>query len=361
MLLLMAPPRKLSAPVTMAQLADELGLSLMTVSRALRGLNVVSKRTRERVTECARRMGYSPNPALSALVAYRQSVRPPSGYSQLAFVTNFSQRNASRWAYARAFHEGAVERGREFGYEVVEFALREHGHSQKQASSILYNRGIRGLIIAPLTSANAHLNLTWNLFASVAIGYSLARPRLHYVSFDQSYAVKAVLHLLRGRGYLRIGFVYRPAESKRYRHAALDAFMGEQSRFPRGSDIPPFRVEDQDARILFSEWYRKYRPDVVVSSADFAIRLLNEREWQERKPFGIVCPSRFVSHPPELSGVVQDLRDIGAMAVDRLHAQLMRNELGIPEQPQGTLLEGTWWEGSTIRSPTTLRVSKTNA
>ena len=46
--------------VTLQTIADELGVSAMTVSRALRGVSRTSLNTRQMVREAAKRMGYQP-------------------------------------------------------------------------------------------------------------------------------------------------------------------------------------------------------------------------------------------------------------------------------------------------------------
>ena len=52
-------PRK--TPVGIKQIGAALGLSMMSVSRALRGVEGVSSETREHVLRTAKRMGYRPN------------------------------------------------------------------------------------------------------------------------------------------------------------------------------------------------------------------------------------------------------------------------------------------------------------
>lgn len=46
--------------VTLKDIADELGVSQMTVSRALRGVSRINHETRRKIRECAVRMGYQP-------------------------------------------------------------------------------------------------------------------------------------------------------------------------------------------------------------------------------------------------------------------------------------------------------------
>jgi LacI family transcriptional regulator len=52
---------------TLKQIADELGISMMTVSRALNGRGRISPETRERVLEAARRLKYRPNRLVHAI------------------------------------------------------------------------------------------------------------------------------------------------------------------------------------------------------------------------------------------------------------------------------------------------------
>src|SRR5215212_5407731 len=57
--------------VTLADIARELGLSKMTVSRAINNDPLVNVKTRERVMEVSRRLNYRPNHFARALVTNR--------------------------------------------------------------------------------------------------------------------------------------------------------------------------------------------------------------------------------------------------------------------------------------------------
>lgn len=58
-------------PATMKQIADRLGVSVMTVSKALNDRGSLSDATRARVRDAARKMGYRPNAAARAVVTGR--------------------------------------------------------------------------------------------------------------------------------------------------------------------------------------------------------------------------------------------------------------------------------------------------
>ena len=57
--------------VTIKDLAAELGLSITTISRALNGYSDVGEKTRRRVSDTARRLGYRPNRNAQRLVTMR--------------------------------------------------------------------------------------------------------------------------------------------------------------------------------------------------------------------------------------------------------------------------------------------------
>ena len=79
--------------------------------------------------------------------------------------------------------QGARARAEELGFGLEEFWLR--GMSGKRLCSILSNRGIQCLILAPIFSrAHGHLSLEWERFSTVTTGLGLWRPQLHRVHFD---------------------------------------------------------------------------------------------------------------------------------------------------------------------------------
>jgi len=60
-----------SENVTLKKIAAELGVSAMTVSRALNNHDNVDEKTRERIIKKARSMGYTPNRVAKSLVSKR--------------------------------------------------------------------------------------------------------------------------------------------------------------------------------------------------------------------------------------------------------------------------------------------------
>ena len=138
-----------SHPCTMRTLAEQLGISVMTVSRALRNAPGVRRETRDRVIRTAAKLGYRPDPSLGVLNAYRHGRRTREVCETLAFLTNFS--TPSQWkkvgTFARYF-EGASRRATLLGYRLEAFWLGAPGLSPRRSSQILRVTG------APTSSAN---------------------------------------------------------------------------------------------------------------------------------------------------------------------------------------------------------------
>ena len=53
---------------------------------------------------------------------------------------------------------------------------------------------------------------------------------------------------------------------------------------------------------------------------------------------------------PEVSGIDQNSRLVGAAAVDLLVAAIQRGQKGIPSHPVRTMVEGSWRKGESTRS-----------
>jgi Transcriptional regulators len=83
--------RRTKSGATILDIAKKVGVSAMTVSRALTGSPEVSDKTRQRVQKCAQALGYRPNRWARSLVTQRSSiigvVIPDIGHSYFAEIT----------------------------------------------------------------------------------------------------------------------------------------------------------------------------------------------------------------------------------------------------------------------------------
>ena len=103
-------PRSLRAPVTLKHIARHTGLSIMTVSRVVRGRPDVSPASRRRVLAAVRRLGYIPNPAAQLLV----SRTAPSAGGERIIGTILSPEVVTSHSYFAGIIQGIADEARRF-------------------------------------------------------------------------------------------------------------------------------------------------------------------------------------------------------------------------------------------------------
>lgn len=337
--------------VSLKDVAEAAGVSAMTVSRVLRGAPQVKEATAAAVRAAVDSLGYRRDPLLSALSARRGGRSGPSDHYVIPFVTNWAQRDGWRQvAHFRLQFEGAKRRGEEIGYRVEPFWLREPGVSHARFSSILYNRGIRGMLIAPSETATGHLRIEWQNFAAVKFGYSLRRPSLHYVADHQFHTMLLICRELWRLGYRRPGLFLHRGGDTRSMHQWTAAFYYDQRKHLPADRLPPLLVPGRlnEAEEEFRVWFKKHRPDVVISLDAILMAWLGRLHRAVPADVGFAHLD-LPSLQSEWSGVYQHPEEIGAQAVDLLEMLIRRHEFGVPERAAGFLSFGSWVPGRTVR------------
>jgi DNA-binding LacI/PurR family transcriptional regulator len=335
--------------ITLKEVAQHARVSIMTASRALRNQANVTPETRERVQQAALHLKYRPNPLVSALMSYRRASRVVRDTLTIAFITNFPRRDEWRTLKINQdFFEGAAQACLRHGYKLEEFWLREPDMTARRMSSILYSRNVNGLLIAPLPVALGHMRLEWEKFSAMALGYSLAWPRLHRAVNHQFRSIRLALRRLRKMGYGRVGLALQSSLDERVEHHYTGGFLADQLRTPARQRIPLHVVPPRDwNQKSFTKWFTRHKPEVVVSHHEEVLDWLAHLKVQVPEEAGYIhlnCPDA----SGRLAGIYQNGPEVGAAAADSLVAMIQRNERGIPELAQTILVEGTWIDGKTL-------------
>jgi len=333
--------------VTIQRIAQRVGFHFTTVAEALKNSVRVKPVTREKIKAVAREMGYVPDPMLSALSAYRRTLKPPVYRETLAWVTSHPSRDEWRKSFA-VLERGAAERAKELGYRLEEYWIKQPGLTAREATRRLYNRGIRGLLIAPLFSPRGHLSLDWSRFSSVALGYTLVRPRMNRVSTTHYQAVTLAMRQLRAAGRRRIGWVGSSVVDERTDRLWLSGFLSERRSTSLEGAVHSYRAFD--AR-RFIDWFEAFRPDAIVTSSPhgevkFWMNCLRKRG--HRVPDDVSVAVVNLQEEGEISGIIEPNSLIGRTAVDLLTRMLQHGERGVPEYPLYQLIDGKWNEGRTL-------------
>jgi len=133
----------------MKDVAELAGVSAMTVSCALRNSPKVLPATRERILEAASSLGYRPDPEISKLMMHLRQPTQHSFSHQLAFINSWPDPREHLKGYVGMLFHGARHRAAQLGFDLEPFWLLEPGMTDSRLSSILYSRGIRGVLLAP--------------------------------------------------------------------------------------------------------------------------------------------------------------------------------------------------------------------
>jgi DNA-binding LacI/PurR family transcriptional regulator len=229
----------------MADVARVAGVHVSTVSLALRNHPSLPPETRERIQEIAGRMGYRPDPALSALMAMRKKTRSRGGPAPIAYITNWGSEFGWKEHPAHAqFHSGASARALKLGYRLEHFWLGEPGMSERRLNSILRARGIAGIISASHQQDSSMAGtFEWKDFSAVKIDYFPSEPALHLVTNDQRCISQMAMHHVIDAGYRRIGLVM-PKWWDEYADRTWSAgFLARQRSLPTGDQVPIFEYD----------------------------------------------------------------------------------------------------------------------
>lgn len=325
----------------MKDVAREAGVHQTTVSLSLRGHPSIPRSTRDRIRVVADRLGYRPNPLLSTLMSVRRQGRLSLRGSTLAFLTSYNTRDG--WRRSANYHhlfEEMKTRAAELGYQLEAFWLMEPGMTSARMRRILLARGIRGILVCPLSSSLQSLDFDFTDFAAVALGYTLRFPKLDQVAVDYYGIMQMAIANLRERGFQRIAFFTSSDIDRRVNHLSLGAFLAERKICSRGLLEP--LICGSRGQISIRDWIARKKPDAIITSVHEEYQLLHRMMADSRESVGpqlYVVDAHSATRQP---GVVQSIEDQARAAVDLVTSRVERAEFGPPHRPQAILVRGSW-------------------
>ena len=343
------PSKELFRRPTQRDVARQCGVSQMAVSLALRGSPKISAPVRRRILLEAKRIGWKPDPALSALMSYRhQGVGKRSPWT-IAWITNWPKRDGWRAGHPvyEAYFHGAQTRAESLGYKLEEFWLGEARMTPARLSRILHTRNITGLLLPPQPRSHAHLHLPWEKFAAVAFGFTLISPSLHVVTNHHFRSSILALRKLRSLGYRRVGILLDQRYDLRVDYSWMAGCVMEQRRY-RPEEILPVASLPELSRKELAGYLRRHRPDALLTNFWSVSDWLRELRVAIPRDLGVARLS-VTEQNPEFSGINENSFVIGEAAIDVLATMLQRNELGPPAVPRRILIDGFWVDGKTVR------------
>lgn len=341
-----------------------------TVSLALRNSPALLESTRARIRAIAEELGYQPDPALQALVAYRNGRMPKRRQETVAFVTNWT----TKWgwqetpAHAEAY-EGAKQKAAQTGFQLEHHWLGEPGMTPKRFCAMLFHRRITGVLLgAHCPDSDALQMMDWARLSVVQLGFSTRGPAVHRVASDYGAAMRSAFRRGGAAGYRRIGVVLPYWRDDAVGRAYTASFLAEQARLPESERVPlllygpgeyngsanPGAAGPAVDFNTFAEWFGRHRPDLIISAEGFVRGQIDRLGISLPADLGYIDLS-LLTPCAEIAGVRENAARVGEVALELLAAQLHQNVCGLAQIPTTTLVEGQWSDGASLpaQKPTT--------
>ncbi len=330
------------------QIADRVGVSKATVSRALRGLPGHKKETREKILKVAEELGYEPHPIMSAVMS-NVRFKKTSQYSPVLAEIHCQPWERKLGYNMQVLRDRLHEQAARLGYKVEEFHWYEPGMNPERLLQIIRARGIKGIILEHFMESEVHLDLDFQDLAIVTIGGALKRPKLHRVEPNHYSNLLKAIKELRRRGYRRFGVAIPKLFediSDFKREAALHI---SHQREDKGKRIPIFLMEDNQSLAGLEEWIETYQPDCILGTGRELPKKLKTLDLLDTEKIGFVHLGWHPSYKG-MAGMEPNWGEAGIAAVNLVVDQMNRNEFGLPKHPLWVLIEGEWVEGASVRA-----------
>ena len=329
-------------------IAEEAGVSRMTVSMALRDHPRVAPETRERIKKIAARQGYTPDPNLTQLMGYLRK-RDISKEEPVIALLNGKRRPLKEFgAEALRIREGAITRARELGFKTEDFWLHAPGMRVERMVQILETRGIRGVVVLPVEDLRDVFSLPQDEFMGVATCAVAAKLGFNQVHPHFYQAMHVGISTLTEKGFKRIGFCTTNAEDEQSNHLNYCYLAWYQQGIPKRDRIPPL-LKESISRDDLLKWVDKYHPEVVYSSNQDHYRWLLESGLKIPKDISFAALGPAWEDLDGIARVHIGYRKIGATAIDILKAKLANEALGPTDNPAVTLIRGKWVDGASAQ------------
>lgn len=304
--------------ITLKELANDLGLSISTVSRALNDHPDISAGTKKRVKKLAEKYNYVPNVLASGFRSHRSHILG-------VIVPNISH------FFTTTILKGILEEAERLGYRVIISESKNDQQKQTEMLTTMIHFGVDGILLAlarKTRSVDAILKILARIPLVMFDKVSDKIPCTQVVINEEEAAYHAVEHLI-NTGKRRIAIIKETERSfnseKRYEgylRALREYKIPIDEKIVLSTEDISMTKGKMMANVLLS---LKKRPDAIFAITDSAaigvIKALNKFRVEIPKEIAVVGFSNSVSSTiisPALSTVDQPGNKIGRTAVKYL-------------------------------------------
>jgi LacI family transcriptional regulator len=320
---------------TLKQIAETLGISITTVSKALKNYPDVSEKTKQSVLDLANNLQYTPN---SFAVNLRMKESKTIGLIIPEVVHHFFS----------SVVNGIIAEAEKNGYLVIILQSNESIDLEKKQVELLINKRVDGIILSLSNESNDDLHLKEIIRREIPLVQfdKIAKliPSSKVIINDQKAAFEATEHLI-NKGCKKIAHIRGPVNPQN----AIDRFLGYKKALEKNNiPLDPKLVYTCnnvtfDEGKEFAEQIIKEHPDVdgifVITDlvAVGVLAHLNEINIKVPEKIKIIGFSNwFMSQviTPKLSTVDQPSFEMGVQSFKLLLEEMNANKELIPFSPK---------------------------
>lgn len=302
----------------MKDLARELGVSIATVSRALRNSPEIGVEMQRRVKELAKKLNYRPNP-------FAQSLRKEAPKVIGVVVPNLVTH------YYAAVLDGIEAEARKSGYSIISTNSHESFEDEAQAIDNFISLHVEGIIacLAQNTTDYSHFEEIAQMgIPLVFFGRTCLTDKFSSVTANGDEAAQIATQHLIDTGSRRIAFIGGPNHLdmvKRRKHGYLEALR--ENNIPIDRELVACDKIDYEVALHVTEEMlkRDNRPDAILAFNDIitfaaftAIKNCNLRIPEDVALIGFTDDQHAAYVTPRMSAIVDQSFKMGVKACDLL-------------------------------------------
>lgn len=341
--------------VTLRDIAREAGVSVTAVSLALRGSKRISPVKTSEILEISNKLGYTRDPMMSALCAYRDTSNPRTKNVNINFL-QFGEKSQSlknQGEIEREIWESALKESKRLGYNLNTTWAGDPTLTPSRLKNILISKGVAGLILYQANCPLAYLEPIMNDFSLIWIGDGPKGVKLNSTRINRFSSMKLAWENLSKLGYQNGGLIFAEHNVDQ-NYGEWEAAQNHFQRHYTGNVdyIPPltFKTNDDCDPNALSAWITKWKPQVVISTFRSIYPLLQELNYDIPRDIGYLSLSTEKESP--ISGIDQQTEIIAENGVRVLDRLICNREQGIPAHQQIIETNGVWNSGRTLRQLT---------
>ncbi len=316
--------------VTIKNIADQLGLSIATVSRALKDSHEISEATRIKVKQAAAAMGYRPN-------IYASGLRAGSSKTIAVMVPEVENHFFSQVI------SGVETVARAFDYHVLIYLTHEDPGKEMEFVQLLGNGRADGLLISVTHNSEGYTHLEALVkaaFPMVLFDRLLPELGVPYVATNNEAVSFDATRLLYEKGAIRTAFLGLDPDLYITRTRLAGYKKAVQQFRPEQSPLVFSGTGNSEKDLpLLMDFINREKPDAFLGASESMALLLYEISKKQGKnipgdyqliSFTNLGSARYLN--PSLSAIVQPAFEMGKEAAELLFKVIRKKKIYQAEQ-----------------------------